>query len=147
MRRRKSKAPYPDPYKSMYEYKISLYLDSIGVEYEYEKTKFEYYISTRKGVCRDCGSNKIEESHIYTPDWFIPSSGVYIESKGIWDGKGRKIQLAMKRDHPDIEIKMLFLADKWLAQKTKKKKYSEYCKLNNIDCAVSIKGIVPDSWL
>lgn len=141
---RKTKS-YPDPFHSYYEYKVHLSLKELGVKHKYEPDKFEYFLNTRKGVCRDCGSNRIQESHIYTPDWYIPSTNIYIESKGLWTGRDRRIISAMKIDHPDIEIKMLFQSDKWLSKK-KANRYSDWCKSHGIDWHVSYAGVVPEAW-
>ena len=137
---------YPDPFKSLFEYNISLNLTKRGIDWEYEGKKYEWFMNTRKGTCSECGSNKVRESHIYTPDWYLPEYDLTVESKGIFSGRDRKIQQSMKEEYPDLGIKMLFYQDNRLS-KLSKTKYSEWCLKQDIDYHVSKEGVIPERWL
>ena len=146
MKKRRSKSYYPKPFKSYYEYQISIDLTKRGIEWEYEGTKYTYHLTTRRGFCPDCGSKGTKEAHTYTPDWYLPDSDIVIESKGRFTGKDRNIQKAMLEEHPELNIKMLFLYDNKLS-KSSKTKYSQWCDKYEIDYHVSKEGIIPERWL
>ena len=86
----KRKHEKPVKYRSKLEENIANLLQGLGVSYEYESTKVPYTIQ-----------------HNYLPDFVLPNH-VYLEAKGYWDPPDRRKVLAVKRDNPDIDIRMVF---------------------------------------
>ena len=44
--------------------------------------------------------------HNYTPDFLLPSA--YLECKGYWDPEDRRKIKAVKEQHPEIDLRMVF---------------------------------------
>jgi hypothetical protein len=54
---------------------------------------------------------KVSETRKYTPDWTVHKKNgrlVYLEYKGVLDGKTRKKMKLMKRQHPKLDIRLIF---------------------------------------
>jgi hypothetical protein len=92
--------------------------------------------------CGDCGSRNLLRTGWYTPDFFL-ENGVIIETKGRFTAADRRKMVAVKRDHPDVEIKMLFMKDNKI-HKNSKTHYSDWCMENDYDFAVKE---IPRSWI
>jgi hypothetical protein len=128
-------------YKSKFEAKVGACLKRQGIDFTYEKESFEYTTKLRKNrlSCSACGSNDINITRSYTPDFFL-SNNVIIEAKGKWTADGRRIA----QDFP--EIKLLFMRDNRLS-KASKTTYSEFCDKKGLDYYISYKGEVPSKWI
>ena len=79
-------------FRSRLEEKVADLLVELGVKYEYETEKISYVIE-----------------HKYSPDFILPN-GVYLECKGYWDSADRKKIKAVKTQHPDLDLRMVFQA-------------------------------------
>ena len=79
-------------YRSGLEFKISMALDTIKYKYEYESIKIEWEDLTYR---------------TYTPD-FILNNGIIIETKGRFLSADRKKHIAIKKQHPDLDIRFVF---------------------------------------
>ena len=88
----KLKNKKPIKFKSKLEERVADLLTNLGVTYEYESTKVPYTIQ-----------------HNYYPDFILPNY-VHLETKGYWDPKDRRKVLAVKRDNPDLDLRMVFQA-------------------------------------
>ena len=77
-------------FRSKLEEKVATLLKELGVSFEYESTQVPYVIQ-----------------HHYTPDFLLPNH-VYLETKGYWDAADRRKVLAVKRDNPLIDLRMVF---------------------------------------
>jgi hypothetical protein len=79
-------------FRSKYEKRVYENETEKGRELEYEPTdpKIEY---TTKAS--------------YTPDFKLPS-GVLVEAKGYFDARARSKMLYVKKQNPDLDIRMLF---------------------------------------
>jgi hypothetical protein len=130
--------------RSKFEDRVAADLEASGIEYEYEAYSYEYDEPLRKNLasCGDCGSRNLLRTGWYTPDFFL-ESGVIIETKGRFTAADRRKMVAVKRDHPNIDIKMLFMKDNKI-HKNSKTYYSDWCMENGYDFAI---GEVPRSWL
>jgi hypothetical protein len=71
---------------------------------------------------------------------------VYVESKGNFTAADRKKMKLVVEQNPGLDIRMLFQRDNKL-QRNSKTKYSDWCRKNGIDFAVSPTGHVPEGWL
>ena len=117
----------PPNFRSKLEENIANLLEGLGVLYEYESKKLSYTIS-----------------HNYIPDFRL-SNNVYLEIKGYWDPEDRRKCLAVKRDNPDIDLRMVFQSPYNTITKKSKTTYAKWCEKHHI-LWTSNKDI-PLDWL
>ena len=114
-------------FKSKLEASVAELLDQIGVIWEYESHKVPYTIM-----------------HHYTPDFILPN-GVCLETKGYWDAEDRRKILAVIRDNPDLDVRMVFQAPFNKISKKSKTTYAQWCEKHNIKWAAV--HAIPIDWL
>ena len=113
----KARHEKPIKFRSKLEERIADLLEGLGVSYEYESTKVPYTIQ-----------------HHYYPD-FILSNKTYLEAKGYWDAADRRKVLAVKKDNPDIDIRMVFQSPYNTISKKSKTTYAQWCERHDIPWA------------
>jgi hypothetical protein len=114
-------------YRSLLETHIAKQLEDAGVTYEYENLTLAYVVE-----------------HKYKPDFVLPN-GVIIEVKGWFTSEDRGKMLRVKKDHPDLDIRMLFGGSlNTKISKTSKTTYGSWCEKHGFPCA---SRILPESWL
>ena len=101
-------------FRSKLEEKVADLLEGLGVSYEYEPEKLSYTIE-----------------HNYTPDFVLPNY-LYLETKGYWDPADRRKVLAVKRDNPDIDLRMVFQSPFNTISKKSKTTYAQWCEKHDI---------------
>lgn len=123
-------------YRNKFEADTGKYLKAKKVKFEYETEKLEYTITAN-----------------YIPDFILVTKGgrkIYVETKGngrSFDGPSRRKLIAVKRDHPDKEIKLVFYTDGVIGPTRK-----DGTRMRQSDWAIkygfdySIKTI-PEKWL
>ena len=79
-------------YRSGLEVKISDYLKELKVDFGYECVKIEWEDLAYR---------------TYTPDFVLPN-GIIIETKGMFTAADRRKHLAIKRQHPNLDIRFVF---------------------------------------
>ena len=114
-------------YRSNLEKNIADLLEGLGVSFQYESEKLSYTIE-----------------HNYTPDFVLPNY-TYLEAKGYWDPADRRKILAVKRDNPGIDIRMIFQSPYNTISKKSKTTYAKWCEKHEIPWT-SYKDI-PIDWL
>ena len=134
----------PSGRRSKFEDTIAEKLDEAGIKYKYEEYSYEYDEPLRKNLarCSECGSTALLRTGWYTPDFFL-ENGVVIETKGRFTAADRRKMLAVKRDHPELDIKMLFMRDNKI-HKRSDTHYSDWCMENDYDYSI---GEVKEEWL
>lgn len=115
-------------YRSGLELKISQYLDSLFVEYEYEKVKIEWEDLAYR---------------TYTPD-FVLQNGIIIETKGQFTAADRRKHLMIKRQHPDLDIRFVFENSSRKLRKGAKSSYAEWCIKYGFRY---YDRVIPEEWL
>ena len=110
----KEKHNKPIKYRSKLEERIAELLEGLGVSFEYESAKIPYTIQ-----------------HHYHPDFLLPNY-TYLEAKGYWDPKDRRKILAVKKDNPDIDLRMVFQSPYNKISKTSKTTYAQWCERHDI---------------
>lgn len=131
-------------YASKFEERIARELEGANVQFAYERYSYEYDEPLRKNRarCADCDSTNLLRTGWYTPDFFL-ESGVIIETKGRFTAADRRKMQAVKADHPDLNLVMLFMRDNKI-HRNSKTFYSDWCMENGYDYAI---GHPKEEWL
>ena len=101
-------------YRSGLEEQVAELLSGLGISYEYESKKISYVIQ-----------------HHYTPDFILPNHTV-LECKGYWDAADRRKVLAVKRDNPELDLRMVFQSPYNKISKKSKTTYAMWCEKHDI---------------
>lgn len=116
-------------YRSGFEHKVSEQLSESKIKFQYENTVIDYI--------------KPETQHKYTIDFTLPN-GILIETKGRWVAEDRKKHLLIKKQHPELDIRIVFQSAKTKIRKGSKTTYGDYCDKHGIPWA---EKNIPESWL
>ena len=114
-------------FRSGLEEKVASLFEELGVIYEYESTQIPYIIQ-----------------HNYTPDFKL-INGIYLETKGYWDANDRRKIKAVKQQHPDIDLRMVFQNPYNTISKRSKTTYAQYCDKLSIPWTSFTN--IPIDWL
>ena len=115
-------------YRSGFEHKVSEQLTEAKVKFEYEITVIPYI--------------KPQTNHTYTIDFTLPN-GILVETKGRWVLEDRKKHLLIQKQHPELDIRMVFQNSKGKIRKGSKTTYADFCDKNDIMWA---DKTIPDAW-
>jgi hypothetical protein len=131
--------------RSQFEKRIAKILHSKGVVYEYESYEFDYEEPLRKNRarCGDCSGTNLVRLGVYTPDFWLPESGLFIETKGRFTAADRRKMLAVIKGNPEDRFVMLFMRDNRI-HRNSKTHYSDWCMERDIDFAI---GEPKEDWL
>ena len=122
-------------------------MGEVQFEYEYLERK-----KARSTYESDCFEYHVDEVKKYTPDWTVvvkeptatrSSKVVYIEYKGVLDKVTRKKMLLVKKQHPALDIRIVFQRGKNKIYKGSKTTYMMWAKQHGFICA---DNEVPKSW-
>ena len=97
-------------FRSKLEESVASLLEGLGISYEYETERLSYVIE-----------------HRYTPDFKLPNYK-YLEVKGYWDAEDRRKILAVKKDNPDIDLRMVFQSPYNTISRKSKTTYAQWCE-------------------
>ena len=114
-------------FRSKLEERVATLLMTLGISYEYESVKIPYTIH-----------------HHYTPDFVLPNH-VHLEAKGYWAAEDRRKILAVKKDNPDIDLRMIFQSPYNKISKRSKTTYAQWCDRHDIPWTAYHE--VPLEWL
>ncbi len=110
----KSKHEKPIKFRSKLEESVADLLEGLGVSYEYESKRLPYTIQ-----------------HLYCPDFVLPNH-VLLETKGYWDAADRRKILAVKKDNPYLDLRMVFQSPYNKISKKSKTTYAMWCEKHDI---------------
>lgn len=113
--------------RSRFEESFAADLKRRGLAYQYEQDHFDYTIAAT-----------------YTPDFRLDGCDWYLETKGIFDAPDRRKLLAVRRDNPGIDIRLVFQRAKNTISKTSKTTYGQWCDKHGFKWA---EKFVPKEWL
>lgn len=116
-------------FKNKFEKRIGSTLGDLGFDMEYERDKITYITN-----------------HTYNPDFSLvkkDGSVMYLETKGIWESSDRAKHLAVKAQHPELDIRLVFYSD-YKIYKGSKTTYSMWCDKKGIQWCIQE---VPTEWL
>ncbi len=88
-------------YRSKLEQTVANTLEKQGITYLYEAEKYDYVTRSR-----------------YTPDFFL-KNGVILEVKGFFAPSDRRKMIAVKEQHPELDIRLVFQRNNTLTKKSK----------------------------
>ena len=78
----------------------------------------------------------------YYPDFVLPN-GIIVEAKGYFDSRARAKMIAVKKNNPDLDIRMLFMNSKTKVRKGSKLTYADWCHKYGFPFA---DGMIPLQW-
>lgn len=113
-------------FRSGFEKSIALALTEAGVDYEFETVNIPYVLS-----------------HIYIPDFILPN-GILVECKGFFKVDDRKKHLAIKEQHPDLDIRFVFQAPNGIVGGAKKLTCAKWADKHGYKWA---KRWIPKDWI
>ena len=119
---------YRLPYRSKFEVRVAADLGKRKVDFQYEKVSFDYVPKIRN----------------YTPDFYLPESKIYIETKGRLTTNDRVKHLLIKDQYPDLDIRFVFVNANNKISRTSKTTYANWCDRHKFLWAESL---VPMEWL
>lgn len=115
-------------YRSGLEVKIANLLTECGIPHRYEKVKIEWEDLMYR---------------TYTPD-IILSNGIIIEVKGRFTSEDRRKHLAVKKQHPNLDIRFVFESSRRKLSKGAKTTYGLWCEKHGFQY---YDRIIPQEWL
>jgi hypothetical protein len=115
-------------YRSGFEHTVSKELTEAKVKFEYETTVISYI--------------KPETNHTYTIDFTLPN-GILVETKGRWVLEDRKKHLLIKKQHPELDIRFVFMNPNGKIRKGSKTTYANFCDKHEIIWAAKS---IPQEW-
>jgi len=115
-------------FRSGLEHSVSEYLNRLKIVYDYEAIKIEWEDLAYR---------------TYTPD-FVLNNGIIIETKGMFTAADRRKHLAIKRQHPKLDIRFVFENSRRKLRKGAKSTYAEWCIKYGFRY---YDRIIPEEWL
>lgn len=125
---RQFKSALKHGYRSGLEIKIKEYLKEHKVPIKYEKVKIEWEDLMYR---------------TYTPDFILPN-GIIIEVKGRFTSDDRRKHLAVKKQHPNLDIRFVFESSNRKLSKGAKTTYGQWCEKHGFQY---YDRIIPQEWL
>ena len=122
------KAALKHGYRSGLEIKVKDYLKERKIKFKYEAVKIEWEDLMYR---------------TYTPD-FILQNGIIIEVKGRFTSDDRRKHIAIKKQHPNLDIRFVFENSRRKLSKGARNSYATWCERNNFLYA---DRVVPEDWL
>ena len=101
-------------YRSGLEVEAAAFLSDRQVEVKYELLKIEW---------------EDLRYRTYTPDFEL-DNGIIVETKGLFDNDDRRKHLAIKKQHPELDIRFVFSNANSKLYKGSKTRYFEWCDKN-----------------
>lgn len=112
-------------YKSGFERSLAANLSSRGIKFRYESEQLPYVLS-----------------RTYNPDFTMVEHGFFIEAKGLLDRDSKAKMLAVKHQHPEVDIRFVFMrADKRIPGT--KQTHAQWADRNGFLWA---EGTAPEEW-
>ena len=114
-------------YRSQFELNLARTLTENKVPFRYEETKFQYIPAPRN----------------YTPDFYLEESDIYVEAKGHLTKDDRVKMVLIKKQHPDLDVRFVFLRASNKIYKGSKTTYAAWCERHGFEWA---EGSIPTDW-
>jgi len=114
-------------FRSDFELRLARKLAEAGRGFEYESQKIQY-------------QPKIKN---YTPDFWFPEYGFFVEAKGKFDTSDRSKHLLIKKQNPEVDIRFVFMRARNKIRKGSKTSYADWCERHKF---VWAEGSIPEEW-
>ena len=142
-KRRPSAGQRTGRFRSKFELSIARKFNDKGIRWKYELYKYAYYVKSRNPIfCPNCGEVGGLIRREYLPDFFL-SNGVVIEAKGRLTSTDRTKLSAVRKYHPELDLRILFMSNRILS-KARGTRYVDWAESEGIPWAVAD---VPEEWL
>lgn len=115
-------------YRSGLEKEAAAFLKERQKKVEYEKLKIEW---------------EDLRYRTYTPDFEL-DNGIIIETKGIFDSDDRRKHLAIRQQHPKLDIRFVFSNSRAKLYKGSKTTYGDWCEKHEF---LYSHRVIPEEWL
>jgi hypothetical protein len=112
-------------YKSGFERSFEANLRARGIKFRYESKQIPYVLSRN-----------------YNPDFEIVGKDFFIETKGLLDRDSKAKMVAVKKQHPDLDIRFVFMRANKKIPGTKQT-HAEWAERNGFKWA---EGVAPEEW-
>lgn len=102
-------------FASAFEAQVAEYLSSIGAEWKYEPIRLPW----------------IPKLRLYVPDFYVKlpnGESFYLEAKGYFDPQARVKMSQIKKQYPDLDIRMFFMNDSVKIPPAKTTTYADWAK-------------------
>ena len=83
-----------------------------------------------------------EKKRTYLVDFTLPN-GILVEAKGRWTTEDRAKHLLIKKQHPELDIRIVFMSGKTKIRKGSPTTYGMWCDKHGIPWA---EKTIPTSW-
>lgn len=113
-------------FRSRLEERVAKWMTINGLAHEYEPHKLRYVIEAT-----------------YTPDFLLPN-GVMLEVKGFFRPEDRRKMVAVKKAHPDADIRFLFQQPQNTITKSSKTTYAAWAEKHGFPWANAAQ--IPVEW-
>lgn len=114
-------------YRSKFESKVSTAFRKSRLEFQYEPKRFKF---TQPAIERT-----------YTPDYWLPEVGTYVESKGKLTPEERKKLLWWRESNPNVPLVILFMRGRNPIRKGSKTSYLDWAEANGFEAYEWEEGI------
>lgn len=115
-------------YRSNFEVDVAGDLVRRGITFQYEPDAYEY----------------VPNPTTYTPDFYVPEYNFYIESKGFFSPEDRTKHLTFRKQHPNIDIRFVFMNSNTKIRKNSKTTYGDWCNKKGFKYS---DRTINDEWL
>ena len=115
-------------YKSRFERRFASDLKQRRIVFDYEKHKFSY-------------QPKIKT---YTPDFYMPEFDLFVETKGFFNVADRVKHLLIKEQHPDVDIRFVFMNPLTKINRKSSTTYASWCEEHGFQYA---EERIPKEWI
>ena len=109
---------------------------------KYEQTIYETVVSEGMEVAYEPYSVPYLVKGNYYPDFVLPN-GIIVEAKGYFDSRSRAKMIAVKKNNPKLDIRMLFMNSRTKVRKGSKLTYADWCDKYGFPFA---DGMIPLDW-
>ena len=114
-------------FRSQFELNLAVSLQERKIPFEYEKKKLTY----------------IPDPKTYTPDFYLIDTDIYIEAKGQLTKPDRVKMILVKKQHPDLDIRFVFMNANNKIYKGSKTTYSMWANKHGFEWA---EKSIPIDW-
>lgn len=135
-------------YRSKFEARFAKFLERLGIIFCFEKAKIPFIVPAQNRTYTPDFIYDPRKKSPVDPKKFLTleelKGKIIIETKGLLTTADRKKMLLVKEQHPDLDIRFVFMQDKPL-YKGSKTRYSDWCKKH--DFKYHIGEEPPKRWL